>query len=62
LNIKKELYFIDKLIEENIVFRKLNENDMDLFISLRLDFFMDYYNIEEPEKGGFNREVQHCQG
>jgi GNAT superfamily N-acetyltransferase len=41
---------MDKLIEENIVFRKLNENDMGLFISLRLDFFMDYYNIEEPEK------------
>jgi len=35
---------------ENMVFRKLNENDKELFIKLRMDFFMDYYSFEETEK------------
>jgi hypothetical protein len=52
---------MDKLIEENIAFRKLNENDMGLFINLRLDFFMDYYNIEEPEKKQIENEIWNLQ-
>ena len=31
-------------IKENVVFRKLNENDKDLFVSLRIIFLMDCFN------------------
>jgi len=41
---------VGNLAEENIVLKKLNENDMDLFINLRMDFFLDYYTIDETEK------------
>jgi hypothetical protein len=41
---------MDTVTVENVIFRKLNENDNDLFINLRMDFFMDYYTIEETEK------------
>jgi len=41
---------MNNLTEGNIVFRRLNENDKDLFINLRMDFFMDYYNLNETEK------------
>jgi len=37
------------LTEKSIIFRKLNENDKDLFIKLRMDFFLDYYNLNETE-------------
>jgi len=33
-----------------MTFRKLNENDRDLFITLRMDFFLDYYDLSETEK------------
>jgi len=35
--------------EDDIVFRKLNESDKNLFIKLRMDFFMDYYDLNETE-------------
>jgi len=41
---------MDNLTDENIVLRKLNENDRDLFIKLRIDFFMDYFDLDETEK------------
>jgi len=31
-------------IKENVVFRKLNENDRDLFVSLRIIFLKDCFN------------------
>jgi len=37
-------------IEKNIVFRKLNENDKELFINLRMAYLMDCYDICETDK------------
>jgi len=40
---------MDNLSDENIVLRKLNENDKELFIKLRMAYFLDYYDISEDE-------------
>ncbi len=38
-------------ILENIIFRKLNENDMELFIDLRLIFLADCFDtINDTDK------------
>ena len=42
---------MENLMEENIKFRKLNENDKDLFVSLRIIFLIDCFNgIIETDK------------
>ena len=35
---------MNNIIKENVVFRKLNENDRDLFVNLRIKFLMDCFN------------------
>jgi len=36
--------------EENVVLKRMNENDKELFVKLRMDFFLEYYHLEETEK------------
>jgi len=44
---------------ENIVFRKLNENDMELFINLRLDFLIDCFNsINDADKNDIKNNLK----
>jgi ribosomal protein S18 acetylase RimI-like enzyme len=42
---------MEKLTENDIIFRKLNKNDKELFVNLRIQFLMDCFDvINESEK------------
>jgi len=42
---------MENIVAKNIVFRRLNENDKDLFVNLRLIFLMDCFNeINKTDK------------
>jgi len=46
-------------ILENISFRKLNENDKELFVNLRIVFLTDRFNINENEKNEIINNLNH---
>jgi ribosomal protein S18 acetylase RimI-like enzyme len=49
---------MDKNILKNITFRKLNKNDMDLFINLRIVFLEDRFSLKEDEKIKITNNLQ----
>jgi GNAT superfamily N-acetyltransferase len=44
-------------ILENIIFRKLNKNDKELFIQLRFAYLSEEYNLNEIEKVQLNNNL-----
>jgi len=50
---------MENTVEKNIVFRKLNENDKDLFVNLRLIFLMDCFDeINETDKEQIEKNLK----
>jgi len=49
---------MDNFTGETLTFRKLNENDRELFVKLRLDFFLDYYVFNETEKSQIENSLK----
>jgi len=49
---------MDNEILGKIIFRKLNENDKNIFISLRITFLIECFNINETEKNIIQNELE----
>ena len=45
-------------VDNNVTYRKLNSNDLDIFVRLRLDFLSEMKNLDEIEKEKITKSLQ----